>query len=54
MIDVGSLVHVRPPFDGVFPDARVVVSKNPETGAWQIQDGDQLVDFDETNLQEVT
>ena len=48
MIQVGSYVRVKPPFDEVFPGERVITGQS-ETGAWQI-DG---VDFAEEHLEEV-
>ena len=49
MLDIGSFVRVKPPFEEFYPDV-FQIDAISETGAWQNADG---VDFAEEHLEEV-
>lgn len=54
MIDVGSKVRLKPPFDAAFPGEHTVVGQNDENGAWRVETPIGVSDFGAENLEEVT
>ncbi len=48
-MQVGSRVRVAAPFDTVLPGVYVIVGIS-ETGAWQIDTGSAVTDFDAVHL----